>query len=71
MSMTRDEFLSALKSRGAFIAPPATTTEITHTNLALQHLRAAILPMFIIELYAIYLVQMNLIMDHAHRPQIS
>lgn len=52
MSMTRDEFLSALKSRGAFIAPPATTTEITHTNLALQHLRAAILPMFIIELYA-------------------
>lgn len=52
MVMTRDEFLSAIKSRGAFIAPPATTTQIMHTNSALQHIRAAILPMFMIEFYA-------------------
>lgn len=50
--MTRDEFLSAMKSRGAFIAPPANTQQITNTNSVLQHIRAAILPMFMIELYA-------------------
>ena len=46
MAMTHDEFLSVIKSRGAFIAPPATAAQIAHTNSVLQHIRAAILPMF-------------------------
>ena len=52
MTMTRDEFLSAIKSRGAFIAPPATPQQITLTNTALQHMREAILPMFMTEFFA-------------------
>lgn len=52
MTMTRDEFLSVMKSRGAFIAPPATITQITHTNSALQHIRAAILPAFMTDFFA-------------------
>lgn len=52
MTMTRDEFLSAMKSRGANFAPAATPQQITNTNSVLQHIRAAILPMFMIELYA-------------------
>ena len=52
MTMTRDEFLSAMKSRGAFIAPAATPQQITNTNSVLQHIRAAILPMFMIEFFA-------------------
>lgn len=52
MGMTRDEFLSAIISRGAFVAPPATPPQITQTNSALQSIRAAILPMFMIEFYS-------------------
>lgn len=50
--MTRNEFLSLITSHGAFVAPPATPQEITHTNSALQGIRAAILPMFMIEFYS-------------------
>ncbi len=49
--MTCTEFLSAIKSRGAVMAPPVNESEIAKTNSNLQHMRAAILPMPIIELY--------------------
>ncbi|MCM1294554.1 MAG: hypothetical protein NC311_03260 [Muribaculaceae bacterium] len=49
--MTHNEFLSALKTRGVQTAPPITTAQISYTNTALQRLRAAMLPMYMIELY--------------------
>lgn len=49
--MTRDEFLSAMKSRGARFAPPVESGRIAVTNTQLQNMRAAMLPMFIMELY--------------------
>ena len=50
--MTCHEFISSMQSRGATIAPPAPQHEIIQTNSVLQHIRAAILPMFMIELYS-------------------
>lgn len=49
--MTRDEFLSAMQSRGARFAPPVESGRIALTNTQLQNIRAAMLPMFIMELY--------------------
>ena len=49
--MNCNEFISQIKSHGAQFAPPATPQQITLTNSALQHIRAAILPTFITELY--------------------
>jgi hypothetical protein len=49
--MTCDEFLSAMQSRGARFAPPVEPGRIAITNTQLQNMRAAMLPMFIMELY--------------------
>ncbi len=49
--MTCDEFLSAIKSRGAHIMPPAALNQIALTNTALQQRRRAMLPTFMSELY--------------------
>ncbi|MDL2295974.1 hypothetical protein LJC18_04175 [Lachnospiraceae bacterium OttesenSCG-928-E19] len=51
--MTRDEFLSSIKSNGATFAPPSPDNLLSLTTSALQNLRAAMLPEFIIELYKI------------------
>ncbi len=49
--MTPTEFLSAMKSRGAIIAPPATINQITFTNATLQQHRHAMLPQTFIDLF--------------------
>ena len=49
--MTCDEFLSLISARGAILAPPVSESDIAQTNSNLQHMRAAILPMFMIDLY--------------------
>ncbi|MBD5400376.1 hypothetical protein HDR61_01345 [bacterium] len=49
--MTRDEFLSSVRSRGAFTANSATPRDIATTNALLQGMRAAMLPPALIELY--------------------
>jgi len=51
--MTRDEFLSSIRTRGAVIAPPANSRDIATTNALLQGMRAAMLPAEIIDLYAV------------------
>lgn len=51
--MTRDEFLPAMKSRGAEFAPPVDMREITLCSNALQAMRAAMLPACIIDLYTV------------------
>lgn len=49
--MNIDEFLSSIKSNGAMLAPPVAERAITLASTSLQNIRAAMLPMFIIELY--------------------
>lgn len=49
--MTREEFLSTIKSRGAILAPGVDMGKITIVNTALQRYRAAMLPMYMIDLY--------------------
>ncbi len=49
--MTRDEFLSSIKSAGAIFAPGTDAPSIVLASQALQQMRAANLPMFIIDLY--------------------
>ncbi len=49
--MTQDDFLSRIQSRGARLAPPADAQSITIANTALQNMRAAMMPMAIMELY--------------------
>lgn len=49
--MTKQEFLSFIKSRGATFTPPATQTEITLASANLQGIRAAMLPAFLVDLY--------------------
>ncbi len=51
MSSTRDEFLSAMKLRGAIIAPAAPVRATALANTALQNLRAAMLPTFLLDMY--------------------
>ncbi len=48
---TQTEFLSALETRGIQTAPPVSAAQISYTNTALQRLRAAMLPMYMIDLY--------------------
>ncbi len=50
--MTCDEFLSTMKSRGAIVSPPAAHAAVVLANTALQNMRAAMLPKFMIDLYA-------------------
>ncbi len=50
--MTLDDFLSGLKQRGAILAPAAEQSAIMMANTSLQSMRAAMLPMIIIELYS-------------------
>ncbi len=49
--MTRDEFLAAIKSHGAIIAPAADTGAIGRANTALQQIKCAMMPQFIIDLF--------------------
>lgn len=50
--MTRDEFLSGLRARGATIAPPPTNqTQITIANALLQNMDAAMIPGAMFDLY--------------------
>lgn len=49
--MTKDEFLSTMKSRGAIFAPAATMNQITFCNASLQQRRHAIIPQPLIDLY--------------------
>lgn len=49
--MTQTEFLSALETRGIQTVPAVSTPQISYTNTALQRLRAAMLPMYMIDLY--------------------
>lgn len=49
--MTTDEFLSYIKSRGAYLADAVSLQQITLTNTTLQHKRHAMLPVFMSELY--------------------
>ena len=49
--MTTEEFLSAIKSRGAIFAPPATINQITFTNASLQQHRHALIPQALINLF--------------------
>lgn len=51
--MTMQEFLSSMKSHGATFAPAATDGAIMLANTALQNMQAAMLPMFMIDLYRI------------------
>jgi len=49
--MTKDEFLSLLKSNGAIIAPATEERLVKIASGGLQQIRAAMLPQFIIDLY--------------------
>lgn len=49
--MTRDEFLSSVRGRGAITAPAATPRDISTANVLLQGMRSAMLPPTLIELY--------------------
>ncbi len=51
--MTCNEFLAFVKSRGARIAPPFVAGQTTIANTSLQHMRAAMLPAYITELYTL------------------
>ena len=46
------DFLSSMKSYGALFAPAASAQSITLTNTSLQHIRAAMLPQFMIDFYS-------------------
>lgn len=50
--MTTDEFLSAIKSRGAILAPAPQPNQVALANVALQQRRCAMLPQFITEIYS-------------------
>ncbi len=51
--MTCNEFLVFVKSRSARIAPPCVPGQTTIANTYLQHMRAAMLPSYITELYTL------------------
>ncbi|MBR4507512.1 MAG: hypothetical protein IKP24_03175 [Alphaproteobacteria bacterium] len=49
--MTRDEFLTTIKSKGALIWGPSNTRAIEHANSNLQQKKCAMLPNFMLDLY--------------------
>lgn len=49
---TCTDFLTALQTHNAYLAPAASQQEIILANTTLQQMRAAILPGFLIEIYA-------------------
>ncbi len=49
--MTTSEFISLMKQNGATAAGPADDRAITLASTALQHMRAAMLPAFMVDLY--------------------
>ncbi len=51
--MTQNEFLDAIKKRGATLSPACSAAGITLANSALQNMRAAMLPMFLINMYGV------------------
>lgn len=50
--MTTDEFLSGIKTKGALAWGPSTPRAIEYANASLQRRKCAMLPNFIIDLYA-------------------
>ncbi|MDR2412627.1 MAG: hypothetical protein LBD50_00245 [Rickettsiales bacterium] len=51
MNVIKDEFLASMKSSGAIFAPANDERAIITASNSLQAMRAAILPLFMIELY--------------------
>lgn len=51
--MEIQEFLSNMKTKGAFLAPPALPSQISVTNINLQKIHAATMPSFMLNLYKI------------------
>lgn len=51
--MTCEELLSAMKDRGAVLAPAASARDITLANSSLQQMRCAMLPKFMLDLFSI------------------
>jgi len=49
--MTKQEFLSEMKSRGAIMLPTATDRSLELAQSALQQMRAAMLPMDLLDMY--------------------
>ncbi len=49
--MNTSEFISLMKTNGATVAPPSNDRAITLASTALQHVRAAMLPAFMVDLY--------------------
>ena len=49
--MTKDEFLSLIKSRGANIIAANLSNNTTTTNVRLQEIRASVIPTFLSDLY--------------------
>ena len=49
--MTKEEFLTTVKSKGAYVWGPASTRVIEYANSHLQQKKCAMLPNFIIDLY--------------------
>ena len=49
--MTRDEFLTTIKSKGALIWGPSNTRAIEYANSNLQQKKCAMLPNFMLDLY--------------------
>ena len=49
--MTKDEFLSLIKSRGANIIAANLSNDTTTTNVRLQEIRASVIPAFLSDLY--------------------
>jgi hypothetical protein len=49
--MTTNEFLSSIKQNGALFAPPSDDRMITLASNTMQNIRAAMIPMFMVELY--------------------
>ena len=49
--MTVNDFISTMKSNGAYFSPPMNTNQITFTNATLQQHHLAMLPHELIELY--------------------
>ena len=49
--MTQEEFILNMKNRGASFALPANEKQISLANISLQQIQAAMLPVFLINLY--------------------
>lgn len=51
MTMTTKDFLQSIQERGALLSPAPDQGKISTTNINLQHIKAAMLPNFMLEIY--------------------